>query len=94
MWFCDRVLGFRWWGKQQELAKAVRDDLFVPAPATDESGKGFSAASIGLWYRRNHPDAIVVTTAPTARQVRKVPRVVQQPGDILPVTGPAVEVER
>lgn len=72
MWFCERILGVNLWGKQREIAEAVRDYQFVYAPSTHASGKSFSASAIGLWALYTHPNSIVVTTAPTGRQVRKV----------------------
>jgi hypothetical protein len=71
-WFCERILGAKLWGKQQEIAKALVATQFVYVPSCHASGKTYSAAQIALWFLYSHPNSIVVTTAPTGRQVRKV----------------------
>src|SRR5688572_4231813 len=65
VWFCERILGAKLWGKQQEIAEAVRDHQFVYAPSTHASGKSWTAAHIALWFLYTHLNSIVVTTAPT-----------------------------
>jgi phage terminase large subunit len=66
------VLGARLWGKQHEIARAMVDTQFVYVPSCHASGKSFTSAQIALWFLYSHPNSIVVTTAPTGRQVRKV----------------------
>ncbi len=72
MYFCDRILGAKLWGKQREIARAIVDTQFVYVPSCHASGKSYSSAQIALWFLYSHPNSIVVTTAPTGRQVRKV----------------------
>src|SRR5437588_12447957 len=72
VWFCDRILGAKLWGKQQEIAQALVDTQFVYVPSCHASGKTWDAAQIALWFLYSHANSIVVTTAPTGRQVRKV----------------------
>src|SRR3954452_5124114 len=72
VWFCDRILGAKLWGKQREIAQAIVDTQFVYVPSCHASGKSYVAAQIALWFLYAHPNSIVVTTAPTGRQVRKV----------------------
>jgi hypothetical protein len=72
--FCDRILGAKPWGKQREIARALVETQFVYVPSCHASGKAHSAAQIALWFLYAHPNSIVVTTAPTGRQVRKVLR--------------------
>ncbi len=72
VYFCDRILGANLWGKQREIARAIMDTQFVYVPSCHASGKSYSSAQIALWFLNSHPNSIVVTTAPTGRQVRKV----------------------
>jgi phage terminase large subunit len=72
IWFCDRVLGASLWAKQQEIIEAVRDTREVYVPSCHSSGKSSTAAHVALWFLFSHPNSIVVTTAPTGRQVKKI----------------------
>jgi len=72
VYFCDCILGANLWGKQREIAEALVDTQFVYVPSCHASGKSFVAAQIALWFLYSHPNSIVVTTAPTGRQVGKV----------------------
>ncbi len=60
------------WAKQQEIIEAVRDHAEVYVPSCHASGKSFTAAHVALWFLYSHPNSIVVTTAPTGRQVKKI----------------------
>jgi phage terminase large subunit len=66
------VLNACLWQTQQTIAKALIDTQFVYIPSCHASGKSFLAAHVALWFLFTHPNSIVVTTAPTGRQVRKV----------------------
>ncbi len=70
--FARAYLGVRLWSKQEEVLKAVRDNRRVAVKAGNGLGKGFTAAVAVLWFLSCHAPAIVLTTAPTARQVRHV----------------------
>lgn len=71
VFFIERVLGRELWSKQREIACAVRDHPRVAVRACHGPGKTFVAAAIALWFLR-HPEARVVTTAPTWRQVKSL----------------------
>lgn len=72
MYFCDRILGANLWGKQQEIATSVRDYREVYIPSCHGSGKSYSLGNIVLWALYAHSPSIIITTAPTNRQVEKV----------------------
>ena len=66
------MLGASLWAKQREIIEAVRDCAEVYVPSCHASGKSFTAAHVALWFLYSHPNSIVVTTAPTGRQVKKI----------------------
>ena len=70
--FAREVLGVKLWSKQDEILRAVRDHRRVAVKAGNGLGKGFTAAVAVLWFLYSHKPATVLTTAPTARQVRHV----------------------
>lgn len=51
--------------------EAVRDFPEVYVPSCHSSGQSFTAAHVALWFLYSHPNSIVVTTAPTGRQVKR-----------------------
>lgn len=55
---------------QVEILEALRDNPFVSVAACYASGKTFTAAVAVLWWLYTRRPALVVTTAPTGRQVR------------------------
>ena len=71
--FARDVLGVDLWHKQEEVLKALTSSRRVAVKAGNGLGKGFCAAVAVLWFVHTHPDeAIVLTTAPTFRQVRHI----------------------
>ena len=76
--FFHRVLGWTPWTKQTLIAEAVRDAILgkglkrVAVRSGNGVGKTALAARIMLWALRCFPESIVVTTAPTTRQVREL----------------------
>lgn len=70
--FALEVLGVSLWGKQVELLDALRDNRRVAVKAGNGLGKGFSAAVALLWFLFCQDPAVVLSTAPTFRQVRHV----------------------
>ena len=70
--FAREYLGVRLWSKQEETLNAIRDYRRVAVKAGNGVGKGFTAAVAVLWFICSHNPAIVLTTAPTGRQVRHV----------------------
>ena len=73
MAFAREVLGVELWGKQVEVLEALTEHRRVAVKAGNGLGKGFCAAVAVLWFMHVHQDAaIVLTTAPTFRQVRHI----------------------
>lgn len=70
--FFKYFLGINAWSKQLEIAESVRDNRVTTVRSCHGVGKSYIAACIALWYISAHPDSIVVTTAPTWRQVKDI----------------------
>ena len=70
--FAQEVLGVNLWAKQIEVVEAIRDHQRVAVKSGNGLGKGFSAAVAILWFLVCHEPAVVLSTAPTFRQVRHV----------------------
>ena len=68
--FAQHVLGVSLWERQQEVLRAVADSRRVAVKSGNGLGKDFTAAVAMLWYLSAHDPAIVLSTAPTFRQVR------------------------
>jgi hypothetical protein len=60
------------WSKQQEICEAVRDHRFTAVRSAHGTGKSFIAAWIICWWMATHDDAVVVTSAPSANQVKNI----------------------
>ncbi len=60
------------WSKQEEVLAALPDHQRVAVKSGNGLGKGFSAAAAVLWFLYCHDPAIVLSTAPTFRQVRHI----------------------
>ena len=72
LWFADKVLGVSLWGKQKDILNLIRDNREVVVKSCNASGKTFVAAVAVHWWLLSFPNSIVITTAPTGRQVREV----------------------
>jgi phage terminase large subunit len=70
--FNHAVLGGDFWSKQEEIALSVRDNRYTTVRACHDVGKTYVAARLALWFLYSHPQSIVVTTAPTMRQVENL----------------------
>jgi hypothetical protein len=72
-WVTER-LGQTVWSKQREILKAIRDHRRVAVRSCHGVGKSFLAAAAVAHWLDTHPpgEAFVVTTAPTAAQVRAI----------------------
>ena len=72
------MLGWTPWSKQVEIAEAVRDAVYGLGPkrvvvrSGNGAGKTAIAARVLLWALRCFPQSIVITTAPTTRQVNEL----------------------
>lgn len=70
--FAEQVLKVNLWSKQKEVLSALPDHRRVAVKSGNGLGKGFCAAVAVLWYLHNHDPGIVLSTAPTFRQVRHI----------------------
>ncbi len=72
-WVRDRMDGFLW-SKQQEIAESLVHHRRVAVHSSHGIGKSFSVAQLAAWWIDIHPpgEAIVVSTAPTYKQVHVV----------------------
>ena len=71
-YFNQAVLNGEFWDKQEEIVISVRDNRYTTVRACHDTGKSFVAARLALWFLYSHPQSIVVTTAPTMRQVENL----------------------
>lgn len=70
--FIYHLLGCELWHKQKIIAKAVVKYPKVAVRSCHASGKTHLSARIALWWLLTRPNSIVITTAPTARQVNEL----------------------
>lgn len=70
--FFSDFLGVTPWEKQLEIAHSVRDNVVTSVKSCHAIGKSWIAARVAVWFLISHPDSIVVTTAPTWRQVKDI----------------------
>ena len=70
--FADVGLGVKPWRKQEEILNAIARYNYVAVRSCNGSGKTFTAALATLWWLMTRDQAIVITTAPTERQVKNV----------------------
>lgn len=72
IWFAENVLKKPLWEKEKEILLAVKNNQEVAVRSCNASGKTFTAARVVHWWLIGYPNSIVITTAPTGRQVREV----------------------
>lgn len=70
--FVEDELHMDLWSKQREILEAVRDHDYVAVKACHASGKTAAAGAIVGWWLGRGPGSVVITTAPTFRQVKKL----------------------
>lgn len=71
--FVENVVGMTTlWEKQREIMESVRDNSRTIVRSCNGAGKTFTTANTVTWFLVTHPQSIVVSTAPTARQVREL----------------------
>lgn len=72
-WVRER-LGEHLWSRQEEIAESVRDNRRTAVKSCHNSGKSFLASRLACWWLDSHPpgEAIVVSTAPTYKQVHAI----------------------
>ena len=67
--FAEEWLGERPWQKQKEILRTLRDNRQVAVRSCNASGKTYAAAIAVIWWLMAHDEAVVITTAPSQRQV-------------------------
>lgn len=72
VWWVENILGAIPWEKQQEILNSVRDNPRTAVRSCHGIGKSFTAGQVILWFLYNFFRAIVLSTAPTWRQVEKL----------------------
>ena len=70
--FTRKILNKTLWSTQYEILTAVRDNPRTAVRSCHGIGKTFTAAMCILWFLYSHEKAIVLSTAPTWRQVEKL----------------------
>ena len=70
--FASDMLCAKLWDKQREVLAALPDHRRVAVKSGNGLGKGYSAAVAVLWFLYCHEPGIVLSTAPTFRQVRHI----------------------
>lgn len=71
MWIED-TFGVELWEKQEEILKSVFNHRYTAVKSCYASGKSFVAAAAVMSFVHLYPDSIVVTTAPTYKQLENV----------------------
>lgn len=67
--FFRDILGLNPWSRQIEIIESVRDHQRVAVTSGHKTGKSNSAAGLALWFYSSFPDARVIMSSTTARQV-------------------------
>lgn len=68
--FVTEVLGLSPWKKQAEILESTRDHDRTTVRSCHGAGKTFTAACAAIWFLQTRPGSVVITTAPSGRQVR------------------------
>lgn len=71
-YFVKDMLGCETWSVQDQIVQSVFKNKYTAVKTCNAIGKSFIAARIVVAYLMLHPGSIVVTTAPTWRQVTDV----------------------
>lgn len=72
VWFAEKVLGNSLWEKEKEILLAIQKYPEVAVRSCNSAGKSFTAARVVHWWLMGHSYSVVVTTAPTSRQVKEI----------------------
>jgi len=73
LFFSRYVLGGEQpWDKQKEIMLSVRDNPRTAVPSGFGVGKTWAAVRVALWFLYSLPHSLVITTAPTWRQVETI----------------------
>lgn len=72
IWFVENVLKNHLWEKEKEILLSVRDNATTAVRSCHASGKSYTAARVVVWWLLSHVNSVVITTAPTFRQVKEI----------------------
>ena len=72
VWWIRKILCTNPWRVQSDIIESVRDNPRTTARSCHGIGKSFLAGNTALWFLYTFPYSIVLTTAPTWRQVEKL----------------------
>lgn len=72
VWYIEETFGVKLWSKQREIMESVRDHPRTAVRSCHGIGKSFVAGNIILQFLYAYPPSIVLSTAPTWRQVEKL----------------------
>lgn len=70
--FSRHLLGHDLWWKQEDILNDIYENPRVAVKACHASSKTFTAAEAVLWFVTAYPNGMVITTAPTWKQVEEV----------------------
>jgi phage terminase large subunit len=70
--FIEGRLGAALWAKQREIVASVEVNPRTSVRSCHGIGKSFIASRIAVAFLYTRPNSVVITTAPTARQVREI----------------------
>src|SRR4051794_1389321 len=68
--FARLMLGENPWRVQQEILRSVATNPLTAVKSCHASGKTYNAAAVALWFLLQWKESLVITTAPTFRQVK------------------------
>ena len=72
-YFNSVILGREhYWSRQLDICRAVVRNKTTAVVSGNAVGKSFVSSGLALWYLYTRPNSIVLTTAPTANQLREV----------------------
>lgn len=72
IFFAEKILGKPLWEKENEILTSIRDYPEVAVKSCNASGKTFTSARVVHWWLLGNVDSVVITTAPTGRQVKDI----------------------
>lgn len=73
VFFVEDVVGMTsLWQKQKDIMQSVRAHPRTCVRSCNGAGKTFTTANVVTWFAPTRPNSLVITTAPTSRQVREL----------------------
>ena len=70
--FAIEVLGIKPWSRQIEILRACATTLWVAVRSGQKTGKSMTAVIVAIWFAATRPNARVILSAPTYRQVKRI----------------------